>query len=203
MSAVLNISEDQRDALQEVCNVAMGQAGDRLARFLDTFVVLSIPHINIMTPQDVAMTLQSIQTTDTLSGTCQGFIGGGVSGEAILLFNDTSFIDLARLLKYNEALDEQTERELLMDTTNVLFGACLKGLAEQIDISFSFGPPIVLGQHQQVAELFATGNTLWDHALVIEINYTLEDYNVNCDLLIIMTDESIARLKHKIDYLIE
>lgn len=203
MSAILNMSEDQRDALQEVTNVAMGQAGDRLARLLDTFVVLSIPHIEIMEPQDIAMTLQSIDTSDTISGVCQGFIGGGIAGEAILLYNDTSFADLARLLKYDDELDEQAERELLMDTTNVLFGACIKGLAEQIDMDFSFGPPTVLGQHQQINELFDPNTTLWKHALVTEINYKLEGYNVNCDLLILMTDDSITRLLHKIDYLLE
>ncbi|MDZ7923961.1 MAG: histidine kinase [Marinagarivorans sp.] len=203
MSAILNMSEDQRDALQEVANVAMGQAGDRLARLLDTFVVLSIPHINIMEPQDIAMTLQSIDVSDTISGVCQGFIGGGIAGEAILLYNDTSFADLARLLRYDDELDEQAERELLMDTTNVLFGACIKGLAEQIDMDFSFGPPTVLGQHQQINEFFDPSTSLWKHALVTEINYQLEGYNVNCDLLIIMTDDSITRLLHKIDYLLE
>lgn len=203
MSAILNMSEDQRDALQELTNVAMGQAGDRLARLLDTFVVLSIPHIEIMEPQDIAMTLQSIDTTDTISGVCQGFIGGGIAGEAILLYNDTSFADLARLLQYDDELDEQAERELLMDTTNVLFGACIKGLAEQIDMDFSFGPPTVLGQHQKISEMFDPTTSIWRHALVTEINYKLEGYNVNCDLLILMTDESISRLMHKIDYLLE
>ncbi len=203
MSAILNMSEEQRDALQEVTNVAMGQAGDRLARLLDTFVVLSIPHINIMEPQDIAMTLQSIDVNDTISGVCQGFIGGGIAGEAILLYNDTSFVDLARLLRYDDELDEQAERELLMDTTNVLFGACIKGLAEQIDMDFSFGPPTVLGQHQQINELFDPSTSLWKHALVTEINYKLEGYHVNCDLLILMTDDSITRLLHKIDYLLE
>ena len=203
MSAIQNMTEDQRDALQEVSNVAMGQAGDRLARLLDTFVVLSIPHIEIMEPQDIAMALHSVDTSDTISGVCQGFIGGGIAGEAIVLFNDTSFTDLARLLQYDDDLDEYAERELLMDTTNVLFGACIKGLAEQIDMDFSFGPPTVLGQHQQITELFNPATTLWRQALVTEINYKLEGYNVNCDLLILMTDESIKRLMHKIDYLID
>ena len=203
MGAILNMSENQRDALQEMTNVAMGQAGDRLARLLDTFVVLSIPHIDIMEPQDIAMTLQSIDASDTISGVCQGFIGGGIAGEAILLFNDTSFNDLAQLLQFEGDLDAYAERELLMDTTNVLFGACIKGLAEQIDMDFSFGPPTVLGQHQKMSEMFNPSNSIWKHALVTEINYKLEGYNVNCDLLLLMTDDSIARLMHKIDYLLE
>lgn len=200
--AVIQISEDHRDALQEITNVAMGQAGDKLARLLDTFVILSIPHIEVMRPQDIAMALHAIDSNESVSGVCQGFIGSGISGEAMLLFNDTSFSDLAKLLNYDDVLDEQAERELLMDTTNVLFGACLKGIAEQIDMDFSFGSPMVLGQHQQVSEIFRTENAKWDSALVTEISYDLEGYNVNCDLLIIMTDDSMGLLSKKLDYLV-
>lgn len=199
---LIKIGEDHRDALQEITNVAMGQAGDKLARLLDTFVILSIPHIEVMRPQDIAMALHAIDTNESVSGVCQGFIGSGIAGEAMLLFNDTSFTDLAKLLKYDDELDEQAERELLMDTTNVLFGACLKGIAEQIDMDFSFGSPMVLGQHRKVSEIFNMENANWESALVTEISYEIEGYNVNCDLLIIMTDDSLDLLTKKLDYLI-
>lgn len=202
MGATVDLSEAHRDCLQEVVNVAMGQAGDRLARMLDTFVVLSIPHIEIMKPADIAMAVQSLDSTDSVSGVCQGFIGGGIAGEAMLLFNDTSFQDLARLMKYHGELDEQSERELLMDATNVLFGACLNGIAEQMDMSFSFGPPMVLGQRRRLAELVHAENALWEHALVTEINYKLEGYRVNCDLLLVMTDQSMQRFLKKLDLLL-
>ncbi|SMF60942.1 Chemotaxis protein CheY-P-specific phosphatase CheC [Alteromonadaceae bacterium Bs31] len=202
MSTILNLDEDHRDCLQEITNVAMGQAGDRLARLLDTFVILSIPHIEVMASSDIAMALQSIDDTSSVSGVCQGFIGGGISGEAMLLFNDTSFADLATLMKYDDELDAQAECELLMDTTNVLFGACLKGIADQINMEFSYGPPMVLGQHMKLTDLFRSHSNTWDHALVTEINYQLEGYNVNCDMLIVMTDASMEILLKKIDYLI-
>ncbi len=200
--SLLKISEEHRDALQEITNVAMGQAGDKLARLLDTFVILSIPHIEVMRPSDIAMALHAIDANESVSGVCQGFIGGGIAGEAMLLFNDTSFTDLAKLLNYDEKLDDQAERELLMDTTNVLFGACLKGIAEQIDMEFSFGSPTVLGQHRKVSEIFQMENAKWESALVTEISYELEGYNVQCDLLIIMTGDSLDLLAKKLDYLL-
>lgn len=202
MSQTLTLSEEYRDCLQEVTNVAMGQAGDLLAKVLDTFVILSIPHIEIMKPQDITMALHAVDSSSSVSGVCQGFIGGGIAGEAMLLFNDTSFTDLAKLMNYDDDLDQQAERELLMDTTNVLFGACLKGIASQIDMEFSFGSPMVLGQHRKISEIFNAKTAKWEHALVTEISYQLEGYEVNCDLLLIMTDDSIGRLLKKLDYLL-
>ncbi len=180
----------------------MGQAGAKLAQLLDTFVVLSIPHIEMMGPSDIVMALHSIDANESVSGVCQGFIGGGIAGEAMLLFNDASFVDLAKIMKYEGELDTQAECELLMDATNVLFGACLNGIAEQIDMNFSFGSPMVLGQHQNISELFNSDKAHWKQSLVIEISYQLEGYDVNCDLLIVLTETSMELLFKKLDYLL-
>ncbi len=202
MTNSIALSEDKRDCLQEISNVAMGQAGDHLARLLDSFVVLSIPHVAILTPTEIAMAVQTVDEHN-VSGVCQGFIGGGIAGEAMLLFNDTSFIDLAKLMNFEEELNESAERELLIDATNILVGALLRGIAEQLDIEFSFGPPAILGQHQELDKLLASDNVRWEHALVIEVNYQIEGYDVQCDLLMVITENSLTRLYGKLDYLLD
>lgn len=199
---LLTFTSEQRDCLQEVSNVAMGQAGDNLARLLDAFVVLSVPHVEMLSPADINMALSALKQSDTVSGVCQGFLGGGLAGEALLIFNDASFSDLAQLLRYDEELDTQAEHELLMDAANVLTGACLKGIAEQLDVEFSFGAPLLLGQHLNLDELLSYTNKNWSQTLVIEINYRIENYNINCDLLLILTEDSLQRLLTQVDCLL-
>ena len=198
-----SLTEEHRDGLQEITNVGMGQAADHLARLLDAFIILSIPHIEILGPNDIAMALQSLEGSQSVSGVCQGFIGGGIAGEAMLIFNDTSFGDLATLLNYEGEIDTQTEYELLMDTANVLNGACLSGIAKQLDTNFSFGPPMLLGQHCQISELITNEAINWKQALVIEINYKIEGYDVNCDLLLVITEDSIDKLISMVSYLLD
>ena len=41
------LDPDLRDSYQEIANVAMGRAGDLLARLLDVFVELPIPNVNL------------------------------------------------------------------------------------------------------------------------------------------------------------
>lgn len=200
------LTEDQRDCLQEITNVAMGQAGAHLARLLDVFVVLSIPHVSVLNPTDIAMALQSLDhdgKDNLVHGVCQGFIGGGIAGEAMLIFTGTDFDDLARLLKYDRVPDEQARYELLMDTANVLNGACLRGLAEQLDTHFSFGPPMLLGQHCNIADLLHNNNMKWKQALVVEINYAIENHKINCDLLLVIAEHSIHGLVEKLNYLLD
>ena len=203
MSPQISLSEDHRDALQEITNVAMGQAGDHLARLLDTFVILSIPKIQVMHPSDMVMALQAVDESFSASAVCQGFIGRNIAGEAMLLFNDTSFDDLAKLMKYPNDHSLETECELLMDTTNILFGACLNGIAEQLDMEFSYDAPVVLGQHQPLTDLLDMKHVTWQQALVIEINYHIEGYQANCDLLIVFTHDSLDMIFKKLNYMLK
>src|SRR5690606_40692154 len=80
----VELGADMRDVLQELTNVAMGQAGDLLARLLNVFVKLPIPNVNLIEVSELHMALASVEHESTTSAVCQGFIGGGVSGEALL-----------------------------------------------------------------------------------------------------------------------
>jgi chemotaxis protein CheY-P-specific phosphatase CheC len=192
-----------RDVFQELTNVAMGQAGDLLARLLKVFVKLPIPNVNVIEVSELHMAIASVEQKETTSAVCQGFIGGGVSGEALLILNDSSFIDIAKLMNYQGKLNTKAELELLMDIGNILIGAVLKGLAEQIDMSFSQGHPVVLGQHAPVSEMIKANAKRWKRTLAIEISYGIENYNINCDLLLLFTEDSIKTLNYKVAFLLE
>ena len=192
-----------RDCYQEIANVAMGRAGDLLARLLDVFVLLPIPNVNLIEVSELSMALSAVESHESTSGICQGFIGAGISGEALLIINDSSFQDVASLMNYQIELDEGTELELLMDMANVLISACLSGVSEQLDMSFSQGHPVVLGQHRKISELIATNAAKWKKTLAIEISYGIENYAIKCDLLLLFTEESMKTLNNKIAYLLD
>lgn len=201
MTTVIN--EDQRDCYQEITNVAMGQAADRLARLLNVYVILPIPKVNMISASELHMALADTTINEDVSAVCQGFIGSGIAGEALLVFNDASFSDLAELMKYKGPLDRHGELELLMDVSSVLIGACIHGIGEQLEISFNQGHPVVLGQHCHVDDLVKSGNHQWSQTLAIEIHYEIENVNINCDLLLLFTEDSVAKINQQIDYLLD
>jgi len=197
------LSAEMRDCYQEIANVAMGRAGDLLARLLNVFVELPIPNVNFIEVSELRMALRDVEVNQSTSGVCQGFISSGISGEALLILNDSSFKDVASLMNYQYQEDEGTELELLMDLANVLIGACLKGLSEQLDIDFSQGHPVVLGQHRKISELLANNTNSWKKTLAIEISYSIENYPIKCDLLLLFTEQSMKTLNNKLSYLLD
>ncbi len=191
-----------RDCYQEIANVAMGRAGDLLARLLNVFVMLPIPNVNLIEVSEINMALSAVNKEST-SGVCQGFISSGISGEALLLVNDSGFRDIAKLMGREPPKNIQAELEVLMDMSNVLIGACLKGISEQLDIDFSQGHPMVLGQHCRVDDLISTSSATWKRTLAIEISYSIENHPIKCDLLLLFTEKSMVTLNNKLAYMIE
>ena len=197
---VEDIEVDQFDTYQEVANIAMGRAGDLLARLLDAFVILPIPNVNMLEPSELSMALHQIQERDSVAAVCQGIIGAGIAGEALLIFNESSYSDIAELMKYKGDIDETTQLELLMDISCVLIGACMKGIADQLDVTFSQSHPVILGQHVHIKDVLKQNQSRWNKILAIEVPYSIENKRINCELLLLFTEDSIDALNDRISY---
>ncbi|WP_428623379.1 response regulator [Sedimenticola sp.] len=181
--------------VQEITNVAMGRAADLLVRVVNEKVELSIPHVSLMERGELEMTLNATADGDSFSCITQGFIGGGISGENLLLFHDTDIRHVAKLLNFDlNSLEAATEIELYMDIANVLVGAFLKGFAEQLDVNFSQGHPRITIHNEDSAVLLANHHGQ-ERILTIEVNYVIGDNQVSCNQLVLITPESIPALK--------
>ena len=197
------LDPDIRDCYQEITNIAMGQAGDHLARTMDVFVELPIPNVNLIEVSELHMMLSDIESHEEVTAVCQGFLGPGISGEALCILSDSSFDDVAKILNVEGEVDDQLQLELLMDAASILIGTCLSGLANQMDVNFSQGHPIVLGQHRAITEIISMNKIKWKRTLAIELSYGLEGYNVQCDLILLFTEESMKMMNSKLAHLLE
>lgn len=188
-----------RDAFREVINVAMGRAAALLARVLGVFVQLPLPNVNILEVGELHMALADAQVGDGLTAVCQGYIGGGICGEALLIFHDSEVADMAKLMHWQD--DQYSSMEMLLDMSSVLIGACLSGIAEQINVKFSQGHPQILGEHASIDELIRLNQQRWQKTLAVEISYSIEGYDIHFDLLLLFTEDSVPLLTHKLAYL--
>ena len=192
------IETDVQAGCQEIANVAMGRAVDLLSRLIN----MPIPRVNTIEKNELLMALKYVDQAGNVSAVCQGFIGAGIAGEALMIFGESSFEDMAELMGYEDVPDEELQLELLMDVSSILFSAFLKGMAEQLDIQFCQSQPIVLGQHMKVSDLVSRNEIRWDKTLSIETSFSFEDRNINCDLLFLFTEDSINPIHQLVEYLL-
>ncbi len=192
---------DLRDACKEIANVAMGRAADLLARLLGVFVEMPIPKVNMIEAAELQMALAQFAEQGACAGVCQGFIGAGVAGEVLATFDQPSYADIAELLRYEGTADEAGQQEMLADIANIVIGALLKGIAEQLDMSFSQDYPLLLGSHLDVEALLRRKAGRWKNMLAIEMATRVEGRRVSCQLLLLFTEDSLATLQQRVAFL--
>ncbi|EAQ64977.1 response regulator [Marinomonas sp. MED121] len=191
------------DCLQEVSNVAMGRAASVLADMLGVFIKLPVPNVNMLEVSELQMALGYNGESNRYSAVSQGFVATGIALEALLVFSDSSFPDMAKLLGYEDELDKSSEVELLMDVSSALVGPFILALARQLNIDFSDSHPVVLGQHVKNDHLINAKKAAWKQTLAVEITYEVENYQVSCDLILLFTEDSVATLENLLSYLSE
>ncbi|WP_409522747.1 response regulator [Nitrincola sp. MINF-07-Sa-05] len=185
---------------QELANVSMGRAANLLAQLLNVFIELPIPRVKLISIAELDMALKNTSGNEPITTISQSFIGPGIAGEALLMFNDSSIPDIAQLLHHEGEITDAIERELLMDIANVLIGAFISSTGNQLDLNFSQGTPQILGLHCAPPDL-QLEKPRWKKTLAIEIDYKIEGHAVSCDLLILFTEDSLSALAELLEHL--
>ncbi len=192
---------DPYDSYHEVANVAMGRAADLLARLLDTFIGVRAPAVSMMALTDVRAALRQTHDGRILSAVSQGFIGGGVRGEALLILDESHLGDIASLVKYHGPIDPAAQMEMLMDLSAILIGATLNGIGEQLDIGFSPSHPFLIGRHAGVDDLLRGDIHRLGRCLVMDMGYIIEERGIRCNVLLLFTEDSLDAFSSLVSYL--
>lgn len=190
----LAYTEDQLDALGELVNIAVGQAGASLARVLDTYVRLSVPQARIVSATGVARAVSGLAREDTHHTVVRQAFFSAMRGEAIVLFGRQGGRGIADLLGHDPA-SIGADEEVLLDVSNILVSAVLTGLAEQIGARFGFQAPTVLGRETELDELLEPASVAWSRALLIEVDFAVETRKFTCQLVLLMPEDAIERMR--------
>lgn len=186
--------EDQRDVLQELMNISMGQAANELAKLIETKITLSIPHIITVTPDEFA---EIFASGDRNWFTRQSFLGS-LRGEVITLLSKSGADTMASLMDYELPLDNSTTEELMLELANILAGACLKGFAEQLELNANLSMPTSYTPSSDTSTQFR-----WSSALLMEVEFKVEKSMFGSKVLICLEEQSIESLISRLDALLE
>ena len=200
------LNEDQRDALQEIANIGMGLAGARLATLLGEFIQLSIPSITPVRVEDLPAVLnQFIGGQEFVTVVRQAFTCD-VRGEALVLLGDDAIPELWELMGYDpeaDTLNTATEQEVLIDLSNLITGACLSCMFEQLGRSLTFSPPTLMGRRVSLTELLRPEAMAWEVSLLVEVKFSIENHTFCAHLVMFTGEDSLNTLKMALDELLE
>lgn len=203
MTQIINLTEDEKDCLQELMNITYGSATAAITEILDTYAKLSIPKIQIINSNELDIYLNNELNLEMEHFISSQQINGVFSGENMFVIDKISAYNIAKKFDIKEEeLNDDEASDIILEITNILSSSIISKLAEDMDTNVSFSPPNI----KKIASLNELNNlylTKYEKVIIISTQLKFEDLNVNAELLILTTDNSILFIKEKLNKILE
>ena len=203
MKADITLTEDEKDCLQELMNVAYGSATAAITEILDAFAKLSIPKIQIINSSELKSYLSKELNLEVEHLVSLQQINGTLCGENMFVIDKQSAKNIA--YKFGLEEDEVNDEEIadvVLEITNILSSSTISKLAEDIDTNVSFSAPTIktLNSIDQLKNLFISK---YEKVIIISTQLKFEDLDINAELFIFTTDNSILYIKEKLKKILD
>lgn len=192
----MELTEQQRDALSELINIAFSRTAASLSELTGHRVLLDVPKVAIFPINQMGAALAEFLPAEV--ATVHQVFSGPVTGDALLLLNYDGAVTLTDLL-IDERVKSQrlneSAREVLTEVGNILLNACLGmfGNLLQVHVSFSV-PRLHLDTLNDLLQSMMVDNTGVRYALVVYTAFRLRDSAVSGYLVIALNVASLDRL---------
>jgi chemotaxis protein CheC len=204
-----SITEEERDLLQEIMNIAFGKAAAELAEVINIFVVLSVPYIKVLKAAELPEYLRyEVRDFSTISIVEQNFWGKFKGGAFLVFAADAgkaliTMLDVDHEATFESGSMEILEKETLMEIGNILIGACVGKITELLGDVVTYSPPTVVVENKPrdilPEKLFDPEFT----AIVMKTVFRFDDRNVSGFLFLVTTQDSVEWLKQSLSDFLE
>jgi chemotaxis protein CheC len=196
------LSEEEKDILQEIMNIAFGQAAADLGEIINIYVVLNVPYIKVLKAIDMPDYLKDeIAGHESISMVEQQF-WGEFKGSAYLIFPSGSGKELVSIMgegggdnDFESFVFDVMEKETLMEVGNILIGACVGKVAELLGDQVTYSPPRVAIENYAIDSIPVEIFDLKSSAIVLRTVFNFNERDVSGFLFLVTKHDSINWLK--------
>ena len=188
-----------QESLQEIVNIAMGQAARQLADLLNLFIHLPIPKVQLSTSPRINQQIEAWLEMPSSMVVSQGFVGSSIAGECLIHFEEQDICRIAPLLGFDEG-DELDRQSLLIELSSMLAGTLLLGLSDLLGLRFSRSHPALLTQS---GDSMLAQQAQAQKILSVSLTYSIPAQQISCTLLLLLTDTSLSALERRLSLIAE
>jgi len=194
-------SQEEKEILQEIMNIAFGNATADLAEVIDIYVELNTPSIQLLGIGDLPDYLINRMNLHTETSIVAQNFWGDFKGSGILVLPNRSGRSLIAILDDAELNDFEVkpiagqEKEVLMEVGNILIGACVGKVCELLNTFVTYTPPQVIHHNSDEYSAFVMSFDPAQTAIIMETVFRFQKIDINGLLLIITNQEAIEWLQ--------
>lgn len=202
-------SENQKDILQEIMNIAFGNATADLADVVDISIELSVPAVELINAGELpGYIISSLNTCADAFIINQKFLGD-FKGNGLFVFPNSAGHDLAAIIEDTEAEyfpsspAASLEKEIIMEIGNILIGACVGKISELLNTTVIYSPPKAIMEKSSEFISFIDSFDQLQTVIVMKTVFKFLQNDINGFILVITDQESIKWLKTALDKFME
>lgn len=194
-------SAEEIDILQEIMNIAFGNATADLAEVVDIYVILSVPDVQVIEIGALPDYLQKTYPSDDFSNIVEQKFWGNFKGSGLLVFPGGAEKELIALLEDEHPAETMStplatlEKGGLLEIGNILIGACVGKVSELLDTFVTYSPPQVFQENTNNCNFLIDHFDPSETAIVMKAVFTFNKRNISGFLLILTNQESIGWLR--------
>lgn len=194
---------EREKAIQALLSNAMGNAGQSLAKIIDSEVKVDTPKTHWVNNNNLQDTLSGLNLPAKSIVMRQSFRGELRGETLILLEHGAKHYQLGAAMGYEGEMSKLNIQELTLEFANILSGACINGLSEQLNIKLNFGSPSLLSEQASVNTVLSGKDLRWTDALFMDVGYTVNKIAMKTHIILSMTEEDSHALYRFIDNTLE
>jgi chemotaxis protein CheC len=188
------LTELERDALAELSNVAMARAATSLRKMVQTEVMLSVPSVQIMAPDEAAEIIARPDNPN-LVAVRQDF-SGPFSGRALLIFPEATSLELVRAVVGQQLPIEDIvdlEDEALAETGNIILNSWVATLANLLKKRLTMSLPMVIRRDRH--HIFESAKLDAAVILFLHIKFDIRSKQIGGYVALMMDVPSVGELR--------
>ncbi len=199
MTDEIFLDEDEKDALTEVFNIAIGTASSVLADLMEVFVNMHVPDVNIVGLEGIELYLQDSLDEHGNYYIANQLFSGVFSGESLIIVDEESTKKLAMHLEGDD--DKDLVSDVFLELSNVITTGFINKLGDELGINFSLAQPSTDFRHgNQLVSFSAEHDTKFIITnMVVEIN----EIQLTGQFLLLSKPEALLQLKSYLNKYIE
>ena len=188
----MQFSELEEDFLLELFNIGVGKAADSLSKMVHQEVILSVPHIEMISIDQLADVVGKDQNISCVSQK----ITGRFDADSLLLFPKNASLQIVQLMlgqQFTAETIKELHQEAFSEVGNIVLNACIGSLSRMIDESFDIAlPNFDQGRAEAILNVKEHGD---EAVLFIKINLRLSESDVEGFLAFILSSSSLDKLQ--------
>jgi chemotaxis protein CheC len=203
-------SGQEKDILQEIMNIAFGNAAADLSEIIDIYVELTAPEVRLISAAEIPghISEKMRPSSDGTNLVVQNF-WGNFNGMGLLVLPENAGIGLIRVMQDLEGDEDadrplaHQEREILMEVGNILIGACVGKICELLDTFVTYTPPRIVSEAGRDGPSFLDSLEENRFAILLETVFRFESVDINGQLLLITSQDAIEWLRKALNAFME